>query len=77
MTPGAISETLMPLIQVDVFPGKTTEQKRGFVRRVTQAAVEEFGVPEESVIVLIRETPEGNWGWRGELFPDRADDRGG
>ena len=58
----------MPVISVDLFPGKTRAQKREFVAAVTAAAVEHLGVEAEGVIVLLRETPAENWGWSGRLF---------
>ena len=44
----------MPMITVDMFPGRTEEQKRALVREMTDAIVRTCDVKPEGVWVVIR-----------------------
>lgn len=66
------SVAYMPLIQVQMFPGRTHEQKALLVERLTEAFIETCGSPgqtREGVWVVINEVPAGNWAVGGRL-PD-------
>jgi len=58
----------MPVIRVDG-PKIDLEQKRQLVKKLTDAAVEVYGI--EHIIVLIRENPLENVGLSGQLIADR------
>lgn len=45
----------MPIIQVNMLEGRTTEQKRNLASRMTEAAVEALGVKPQNVRILIHE----------------------
>jgi 4-oxalocrotonate tautomerase len=51
-------------------PGRTTEQKRAFVREVTRVAVEKLGCPPESVDVVITEVAREKWAKAGKLLSE-------
>lgn len=55
----------MPIIQTFLLEGRSREQKAGFIRAVTDAAVETLGVPVESVRVIITEMPKTDFGIAG------------
>jgi 4-oxalocrotonate tautomerase len=57
----------MPYISVSMYPGRTQEQKRELVAKVTDAFVETCGGNREGVWVVINEVPAENWGVGGEL----------
>ncbi|NKC29937.1 tautomerase family protein [Falsiroseomonas selenitidurans] len=61
----------MPEIMVFAATGRSTEQKRGLVRDLTEAMVKNFGVAAESVTVQIVESPPDSKGKGGVLFSDR------
>lgn len=55
----------MPLIQVTLIEGRSTEQKSALIRGLTEAAVEAIGAPRESVRVILHEVPAAHWGVGG------------
>ncbi|MBX9593629.1 MAG: tautomerase family protein [Roseomonas sp.] len=61
----------MPEIMVFAATGRTTEQKRGLARDLTDAMVKNFGVPAGSVTVQIIESPKDSKAKGGILFCDR------
>ncbi|HNS94246.1 MAG TPA: 2-hydroxymuconate tautomerase [Thauera sp.] len=50
--------------------GRTEDQKRAVIAKVTQALVEAVGAPVETVRVVIREVPKTNWGIGGVSAKD-------
>ncbi len=61
----------MPVVIVEMWSGKTQEQKRGLVRAITDAMKEHAGVSGRSLHVIIHETPPESWGLDGKLGSDR------
>ena len=61
----------MPLIQVTLLEGRTAEQKRKVVERLTTVMVEEFGTKRESVTVTFVDVPATNYASGGVLVADR------
>ena len=61
----------MPIIRVEMFTGRTEEQKRALVNELTNAFVKTAGGKPESVTVVITDVDKVNWGVGGELFEDR------
>ena len=61
----------MPVITIAARPLPDTEKKATLVRQVTEAACEAYGVPAESIIVLIQEYPLENIGVAGCLVAER------
>lgn len=60
----------MPLLIVKAIEGRTTEQKRGLAKDITEAVVKNFGVKPESVMIDIVEYPKENVAEAGKLFTD-------
>lgn len=60
----------MPTINVQLFEGRTLEQKRAFVQAVTEATVKTLGAPPESVDILIHEIKREHWATAGKLWSD-------
>ena len=60
----------MPILRLEMHPGRTLEQKRAFVREVTRVTVETLACPPESVDVLIVEVPRDAWANGGKLRAD-------
>lgn len=61
----------MPILHVEMYPGRTLDQKRAFVREVTRVAVETLGCSLESVDVVISEVARENWAKAGKLATDK------
>ena len=61
----------MPVVTVQQGP-RDVELKRDLVRRITDAFVDAYKIPAESVQVWIQETPADSWGAAGVLTADRA-----
>lgn len=64
----------MPLITVELFEGRSVEQKRKIVEGLTKTMCEITESKASAVQVMIRDVPKSNWGFGGELcsdlFPD-------
>ena len=60
----------MPILRLEMHPGRTPEQKREFVREATRVAVEILKCPPESVDILIQEIPRDQWAKGGKLLAD-------
>ena len=61
----------MPHIQITMLKGRTIEQKRKLVERVTDALAEEAKTPKESVVVTIVEVDREDYARGGVLMADK------
>ena len=57
----------MPVVIVEMWEGRTVEQKRNLVKALTQAMVEHAGANPTHLHVIIHETPRESWGRDGKL----------
>lgn len=57
----------MPIVQIDMMKGRTVEQKKELVKRVTEAIAETANCPKEAVAIIIRDMEDENYGSGGEL----------
>ena len=62
----------MPTIRVDMFEGRTAEQKRALVSAITEACVRTIGAAPDSVDILLFDIAKQNWARGGVLWSDRA-----
>lgn len=60
----------MPFAQIYMIEGRTTEQKKAVIEKVTQALTEALGTPKENVRVWIHDVPKENWGIAGVSAKD-------
>ena len=60
----------MPFAQIYMVEGRTPEQKRAVIEKVSQALVEATGAPIANVRVWIHEMPKENWGIAGVSAKD-------
>jgi 4-oxalocrotonate tautomerase len=60
----------MPILQVELLKGRTVEQKREMVRKVTDAVTETLNCPKEVVSIIIREMELENFAKAGVLKID-------
>ena len=60
----------MPIVQIDLLEGRTLEQKRDMVAKVTDAIVETAKCSPDVVTIIIREMPPTMLGKGGKLRSD-------
>lgn len=61
----------MPIVQIDFMAGRTIEQKRTMVKKVTEAIADSIGCSESAVTVLLRELPKESFAEGGTLLIDK------
>jgi 4-oxalocrotonate tautomerase len=61
----------MPVVTVQMYDGRTLDQKRELVKGITDVVSRVTGVSEEGVHVIIDEVKRENWSIGGRLWPDR------
>jgi 4-oxalocrotonate tautomerase len=61
---------IMPVVTVQQGP-RSIELKRELVARITDAFVDAYKIPADTVQVWINETPTDSWGVAGTLTADR------
>lgn len=57
----------MPFVRIDLFEGRTLEQKKALAKEVTEAVVRNTGAPQLAVHVIINDMPEGTYFPQGEM----------
>jgi 4-oxalocrotonate tautomerase len=60
----------MPFVQIFLLEGRTEEQKRVVIEKVTNAVCEAVNAPAENVRVWIHDMPKSNWGIAGQTAKD-------
>ncbi len=65
----------MPFVVVEMWEGRTVEQKRNLVRAITDAMVDEAACNPEHLHVVIHETPKDSWGRSGVLGIDMEENK--
>ncbi|MEU1116294.1 MULTISPECIES: 4-oxalocrotonate tautomerase DmpI [unclassified Streptomyces] len=60
----------MPTVTVQQGP-RDVELKRELVKQITDAFVDAYKIPAETVTVWIHETPADSWGAAGKLTADK------
>jgi 4-oxalocrotonate tautomerase len=61
----------MPHIQITMLKGRTIEQKRKLVERVTDAMTEEAKTPKEGIVITIIEVEREDYARGGVLMADK------
>jgi 4-oxalocrotonate tautomerase len=61
----------MPTLRVEMFAGRTLEQKRALARELTDATVRALGVPASAVEVLFHDIERSDWAVGGTLCSDQ------
>ena len=63
----------MPLVRVDMWVGRTLEQKKELAEEITKVFISQ-GTPRDAVHIIMRDVSKENWGIGGQLcsekFPD-------
>lgn len=61
----------MPYVTVKMLAGRTVEQKRVLIEKVTAAVSESVDAPKENVTVFIEEMEKTDYGQAGVMFADK------
>lgn len=60
----------MPLAHIHILEGRTEDQKRALIEKVTQAIVDALGAKPDQVRVVITDMPKTNYGIGGKSAKD-------
>jgi 4-oxalocrotonate tautomerase len=63
----------VPVVTVQLWEGRTLEQKRALVAAITKAMVEHADAKPDGLHVILQEIPRENWARAGVLGVDRKD----
>ena len=63
----------MPIIHVNMFEGRTLEQKRKLVSSMTEAVVKSLDIKPEAVRIVLHDLPKQNFGAGGVLASDKKE----
>ena len=55
----------IPVVIIEMWEGRTSDQKERLIKGVTKA-FEEIGTKPESLHIIIHDVPKSNWGLHGE-----------
>ncbi|HEY4296950.1 MAG TPA: 4-oxalocrotonate tautomerase [Paraburkholderia sp.] len=61
---------VMPTFHIELFEGRTLEQKRQFVEAITRATCDSLGVEPNSVAIILTDVKRENWATGGRLWSD-------
>ena len=60
----------MPIVTVEMWAGRTIEQKKQLVEGIT-SVMANMGIPPEVVHIIIRDVPKHNWATGGKLASEQ------
>jgi 4-oxalocrotonate tautomerase len=63
----------MPVVTVEMWEGRSVEQKRKLVGAITEAMIEHAEARPEALHVILHEISRENWARAGVLGVDRTD----
>ena len=62
---------MMPIIRVEMFKGRTADQKSNLVKQLTDSFINACGGNRDAVDVIITDVAKNNWGKAGELYTQK------
>jgi 4-oxalocrotonate tautomerase len=62
----------MPLLNVQLFAGRSVEQKRALAQALTEACTRVLGVAPQTVDVIYTDVEKHDWATAGRLWSDEA-----
>ena len=66
LSPQPQEEKVMPIVKVEMWPGRTRDQKAQLAKEITDS-FERIGTPREATIVVFKEVPKDSWAQAGTL----------
>ncbi|HJM74804.1 MAG TPA: tautomerase family protein [Dehalococcoidia bacterium] len=64
----------MPIVRIEMLPGRSLAQKRELVRVITDAVCNIAHTRPEDTLVLFNEYSVEDWATKGKLYIDQEDD---
>jgi len=64
----------MPVVIVELWKGRTIEQKRNLAKAITQAMVDHANCKPDHLHVIIHECTKENWGREGIISVDNKEE---
>lgn len=61
----------MPIVQIDFIEGRTVDQKREMVKKVTEAICDSMKCPADAVVIVMREATKQHIAKAGVLMADK------
>lgn len=62
----------MPIVRVELWEGRSMEEKEDLIKKVTDAVVDSVGVNPNEVFVILSEVPKAHWGVEGKPSSKRG-----
>lgn len=62
----------MPLVQIEILEGRSTEMISRLMREVTDAVANSLEIPDERVRVIVRDVPRTHWSVAGTSYAERS-----
>jgi len=62
----------MPTIRVELFAGRTLDQKRALAQALTDATVRTLGGSADAVDVIFQDVERHDWATAGQLWCDKS-----
>ena len=60
----------MPTIHVEMFEGRTLDQRRKLAKELTDGTCRALGCPADAVQIILTDIKKENWAEAGKLFSD-------
>lgn len=57
----------MPIVRVEMWPGRTREQKAELAKAITDAVNDIAGAPPEATIIVFEDVSKDDWAQSGKL----------
>ncbi|MFH1587502.1 MAG: 4-oxalocrotonate tautomerase family protein [Candidatus Diapherotrites archaeon] len=67
----------MPVVKIDMWEGRSEEDKEKMIKAIYRALEESLGIPKEWTTVIINDVPKSNWGLNGEQASKMKFEKGG
>ncbi len=60
----------MPIVRIELWPGRTEQQKRELAKAISDAVVRIAGTTPEATFVIFTDVEKANWAQSGKLAID-------
>jgi 4-oxalocrotonate tautomerase len=60
----------MPIVTIELIEGRTVDQKREMVKKITNVIKEVTSIPEDAVEIIFHDMKKENYAKGGKLFID-------
>jgi 4-oxalocrotonate tautomerase len=57
----------MPLVTIEMWEGRSVDQKRELAQGITSVMTNKLGIPAEAVTIIMKDVPKYNWAIGGKL----------